>query len=335
MRSGVRIAAWLLACTVLSSAVPGCARKESSSAPAAASVSGDASLPATARQVLAWLPGDEPVAGWKRTKAPQVFGPDNLWEFNDGGAETYLTFGFQELVSVTCAESDLGVEATIEVYRMADSLNAFGIYAQERNPNATFIATGAEGYAAPNIVNFWNDAYYVKLTATKTNDRIAAALVGLANHVSQRIGPPSASPATSLAFPARDQVAHSVKYLPRNVLGQSYLANGFEAQYRIGSKACRLVTASFESTQEATDAFARYRSFVASSGQNVRKLPSADSGFAGSDSFNGSIVAIRSGSTLVFALGAPSERAGLDLISALLAAVGQGFSPGVSGGAGL
>jgi hypothetical protein len=328
MRCGVRIAAWLLACTVLSSAVPGCARKESSSAPAAAPVSDGASLPATARQVLAWLPGDKPVAGWKRTKVPQVFGPDNLWESIDGGAETYLTFGFQELVSVTCAEADLGVEATIEVYRMADSLNAFGIYAQERNPDATFIATGAEGYAAPNIVNFWNDAYYVKLSATKTNDRIAASLVGLANQVSRRIGPPSAAPATSLAFPARDQVAHSVKYLPRNVLGQSYLANGFEAQYRIGSKACRLVTASFESTREATDAFTRYRGFVASSGGAVRKLSSpGDGGFAGSDSFNGSIVAIRSGSTLVFALGAPPERAGLDLITALLSAVGQGFSP--------
>jgi hypothetical protein len=328
MRSGARIAAWLLACTVLLSAVPGCARKESPPGPAAAPVSNDASLPATARQVLAWLPGDQPVAGWKRTKAAQVFGPENLWEFIDGGAETYLTFGFQELVSVACAEKDLGVEATIEVYRMADSLNAFGIYAQERNPNATFIATGAEGYAAPNIVNFWNDVYYVKLTATKTNDRIAAALVDLAKQVGRRIGPPSAAPAMALAFPPGDQVAHSVKYLPRDVLGQSYLANGFEAQYRIGSKACRLVTASFDSPQEGTDAFARYRGFLASSGRAVRKLLSpGDGGVAGSDSFNGSIVAIRSGSTLVFALGAPSERAGLDLIAALVAAVGQGFSP--------
>ena len=98
----MRIALCLLACVALASVVPGCAGKEASSVPAGAAVPADASLPATARQVLTWLPGDKPVAGWKRTKAPQVFGPDNLWEFIDGAAETYLTFGFQELVSVSC-----------------------------------------------------------------------------------------------------------------------------------------------------------------------------------------------------------------------------------------
>ncbi len=321
MPSGMRVAVWLLACAVVSSAGPGCARKESPP-PATAAASRDPSLPATARQVLAWLPGDQPVAGWTRAKPPQVFGPDNLWEFIDGGAETFLTYGFQELVSVPCAARDLGVEATIEVYRMADGLNAFGIYAQERNPNATFVTTGAEGYAAPNIVNFWNGVYYVKLTATKTDDRIAASLAALANEIGRRIGPPSAAPAMVLAFPRGDQVAHSVKYLPRDVLGQSYLANGFEAQYRLGSKVCRLVTSSFDSAQEATDAFARYRGFLGSSGRAVRTLPSSpgDGGVAGSDSFNGSIVAIRSGSMLIFALGVPSERAGLDLVAAMVSA---------------
>lgn len=329
MTSRLRVVVSLLACTVLSSAVSRCARNDSpSGAPAssASSVSRGESLSATARQVLAWVPGDQPVAGWKRAKAPEVFGPDNLWESIDGGAETYLTFGFQGLVTCACAEADLGVEATIEVYRMADGLNAFGIYAQERNPNADFVATGAEGYVAQSVVNFWNGPYYVKLTATKASDRVAASLLRLANQISERIGPPAAAPAVLLAFPPRDQVAHSAKYLPRDVLGQSYLANGFEAQYRIGNRPCRLVTASFDSAQEGADAFARYRAFVASSGRIARKLSSpGDGGFAGSDSFNGSIVAIRSGTTLVFALGAPSEQVGLDLIAAFL--VAQGVSP--------
>ena len=76
-------------------------------------------LSAGAKQVLAWLPGERSATGWKRAKPPQVFGADNLWEFIDGAADTYVTYGFEELVSVTCADPQLGAEATIDVYRMA------------------------------------------------------------------------------------------------------------------------------------------------------------------------------------------------------------------------
>ena len=312
----------IAACAILVPLVSGCSGRGSSSgtpAPAASSASGEAALPASARQVLAWLPGDQVVAGWKRAGNPQVFGPDNLWESIDGGAEAYLTFGFQELVVVTCSAPDLAVEATVEVYRMADASGAFGIYAQERNPEATFVATGGEGYAAPNIVYFWNGSYYVKLTATKTDDRIAASLLGLANDVSRRIGPPAPMPAGALALPTRDQVARSVKYLPRDILGQSYLARGFQAQYRIAGKACRLVTASFDSPQEAVDGFARYRKFLRTTTPAARKSGlAAEEAFVGSDSFNGSIVAARAGNTMVVALGAPSQQAAFDLIAAFL-----------------
>jgi hypothetical protein len=103
------------------------------------------------------------------------------------------------------------------------------------------------------------------------------------------------------------------------VLGQSYLVNGFEAQYQLAGKMCRLVTASFESPSDAADALGRYRKFIASSGRVGRRLASpGDEGFAGSESFNGSIVASRSARTIVVALGAPSERAAVDLIGSFL-----------------
>ncbi len=316
------IAALCLACTALLAVVPACSRHESASgkpAPAASAVSSDANLPATARQVLGWLPGERVVVGWKRAGTPQVFGPDNLWESIDGGAETYLAFGFQELVTLTCSQPELAADATIEVYRMAENVGAFGIYAQERNPAAGFVAIGAEGYTAPNIVNFWNGSYYVKLTATKTNDRIAGSLLSLASEINRRIGPPAPVPAGALAFPMRDQVPHSVKYVPRDILGQSYLANGFEAQYRIGGKPCRLVTASFETADEAADGFARYRKFLRSASSPARKAKApVDETFVGSDSFNGPIVAARAGTTIVVSLGAPSQQAALDLIAAFL-----------------
>lgn len=328
MRARTGFVPLLVACAVLV-APTACRRSDVASraasgtpgAPATAPASGSNVSP-SARQVLAWLPGERAASGWRRAGAPQVVGPDNLWESIDGGAEAYLAFGFQELIAVTCSDPALAAEATIEVYRMADSLNAFGIYAQERSPAATFVAIGAEGYTAPNVVNFWNGSYYVKVTAMKTNDRIAASLLKLASDISARIGVPGPPPAGLGRLPSRDQVAHSVKYLPRDILGQSYLVNGFEAQYRIGAKTCRLVTASFDSAADATGAFGRYRKFVSPSAPAGRKVsvPGAADAFAGSDSFNGLIVAARAGSAIVVVLGAPSERAALELIRAFVSA---------------
>jgi len=319
MTSVLRVVVCLLTVIVFSSFVSGCARTDQRSR-AEQPASAPQVLSASASQVLAWLPGEQGAPGWKRAKAPQVFGPDNLWEFIDGAAETYLAFGFQELVSVTCAEPELAAEATIDIYHMADVLNAFGIYAQERNPNATFIEVGAEGYAAPNVLNFWNGPYYVKLRATLASDRVAASLQSLSKRISDAIGPAPKLPSIVPAFPSRAQIPHSIKYLPRDVLGQSYLADGFEAQYRAGSKSYRLTTASFESEQEAAGAFARYKAFIASAGHVARELRSSgNGGFVGSHPFYGLIVAIHSDRRLIVTLGAPSERSALDLITALLA----------------
>jgi hypothetical protein len=281
---------------------------------------GGQALSASAKQALAWLPGERSVTGWRRTKPPQVFGADNLWEFIDGAADAYVGYGFEELVSVTCADAQLAAETTIDVYRMADALNAFGIYAQERNPRATFLTVGGEGYEAPNVLNFWNGRYYVKLRATPTNARIAASLRTLAQQISERIGPPATLARTIPPFPAAGQVPHSVKYLPANILGQAYLTNGFEAQYTSGVTRWRLTTASFRSAQQATEALGRYRTFVASNGRISRDVTApGDGGFVGSDPYNGLLVVIRAGERLVFALGAPSEPAAIDMVTALLA----------------
>ncbi len=326
MTGGTRIAVTLVACTFVLSPLPGCAPRDSSpdETSRAAVTSRDDALPATARSVVRWLPGARPIAGWRRVRAPEVFGPDDLWESIDGGAETYVTFGFQELVTMRCSQPELGTEATIEVYRMADDLGAFGVYAQERNPSATFLPIGTEGYTAPNIVNFWNGPYYVKLTAMKVDDRASSALVALAGEISRSIGPPGSLPARSLALPERGQVPHSLKYVPRDILGQSYLVNGFEAQYQIDGKTCRLVTASLDSPAEAADAFARYRKFVHPVERAAQKAgPSIDEAFVGADSFNGSIVAVRADATLAIALGVPSQRAAFELLDSFLARGGH------------
>ncbi|RPJ83897.1 MAG: hypothetical protein EHM13_06315, partial [Acidobacteria bacterium] len=82
---------------------------ESASTPAVSAPEGNASTAAS--EVAQLLPAEGAVAGWSRTKEPQVYGPGNLWEYINGAAETYLAFGFQEAASAGYKNA-VGLEVT-------------------------------------------------------------------------------------------------------------------------------------------------------------------------------------------------------------------------------
>jgi len=73
------------------------------------------------------------LAGFKKTLDYPVFGPENLWDFINGAADTYLAYGF---VDLHVAEYKKGKNVIkIEIYRHSDKIMAFGIYSTERSPS--------------------------------------------------------------------------------------------------------------------------------------------------------------------------------------------------------
>jgi hypothetical protein len=271
--------------------------------------------------IASLLPEGTP-GGWARAREPQVFGPDNLWEYIDGAAETYLGFGFEQLAAAGYKRSD-DLTANVEIYRTADPRGAFGLFAAESNPTAEFLALGAEAFQNANVLAFWNGPYYVKITASKAGADATAALRALADAASAKTGPPSAPPPEVQWFPTRHLVPHAIRYVPKDVLGQRYLANAFQAQYRDGEATWSLVVPAFETDDASREGLEQYRGFVAKGGTVRSGLARpADGGFAGDDGYYGRVVAIRSGRRLFIALGAPSDTAATGLIAETLKRVG-------------
>ena len=276
-------------------------------------------LSANSRQLLGWLPDGGAVTGWTRTREPRRYGPGNLWEYINGAAESFLAFGFQEAATAGYADGARQLEVTVDIYRMSDPLGAYGMYAEERNPAATFLAVGAEGYRSGNVLNFWAGPCYVKLTAPREDPALAAGLESLATEVARRIGHQGARPAAFDRFPSAGMVPHSYKVVPKDVLGQSYLANGFEAQYKDGTTAWKLLLVPFEADEGASGALDEYRGFLASAGSPPRTITApGNGGFVGKDGYYGLVAAARAGRYLGIAVGAPSERKALAHLSALL-----------------
>jgi hypothetical protein len=292
------------------------ARSQQPAAAATTPAAADAASP-----LAAFLPPPGTPPGWTRTKPVQAYGPDNLWEFIDGAAETYVAYGLQNALSAGFAHG--GAEVGLEIYEMADTLHAFGIFAQERPPSFQSVAVGDEAYASANVIVFRRGACYAKLTAPSADQPGVAAVMALAGGVAAKVPAGAPLPGALTAFPARNLVANSTRFIPRDVLGQRQLANGFEASYQDGAATSRLVVVPFGSAREAAEAFARYRAFVSGAG-TVRTAPKggADEAFSGDDRFNGRVLAARAGATMAISLGAQAQPTAASLVAEYLRAAG-------------
>lgn len=263
------------------------------------------------------LPEADAVGGWSLDGEPRFFTADNLWEFINGAAEGYLLYGFEEVITSDYANEESGQSAVIDIYRMQDPLHAFGMYCQERNPDYEFLGIGGGGYLTGTALNFWHGQYYVKMTVFEESDELKAELQKLADAVASKVDHPSTEPAEVNLFPTENQKPYTIQFLPRDVLGQSYLSNAFEAQYEAEGKEYKIVVAMMDGPDAAKEGLAKYKEFL--SRAETKDLEGlGDEGFVGEDSFYGKVLAVCAGNNIVVVLGPPSEDFGKNVLEQVL-----------------
>jgi hypothetical protein len=169
-------------------------------------------------------------AGWHAPDQEYRFGPDNLWEYINGGAELFLTYHFRELAVRDLERDDLF--ATLSVYDMGHPMNAFGVFERECPAGHPRLADpGAGAVLQPPYQGLmYKDRFYVKveagggdLDAAVLREILAAAAAGL---------PGTDDPPAQLALlPAENRVPGSVAYTGSDFLGVADLRNCLHADY--------------------------------------------------------------------------------------------------------
>jgi len=270
-------------------------------------------------EIASLLPAGNEVSGWGMSQKARSFKAANLWEYIDGGADRYLAYGFEEVVTAEYVQEGTGYRVLIDIYRMKDPLNAFGIYTQERNPAYQFLKIGNEGYRTGTTLNFWTGSYYVKISSSEEKDAVKREMTRLAGAVAAKVAPAGAEPVEAGWFPRTNQVPHTLVYIPRDVLAQSYFTSGFEMRYKAGDRQYRMVLIMLESPEAAQGALARYRQFLSGGRKATSDLAApGQGGFSCTESHYGNVVAVRSGRKIAIALGIPSEDEGKKLVAELV-----------------
>ena len=169
------------------------------------------------------------VAGWQQQGGARRFTPDNLFEYVNGNAEGYILYGFVQMRGVTCRSG--GDSILIDVFEMADSDSAYGIFTANLDPNLPIEKVGMGGQITSRRALFCKDKYYVELAANPERGQ-TAALRAFVRETEKRIPGRSTPPAALSWFPT-EKLA-SVRLIPESVLGLRLLKRGFVAHYEQG-----------------------------------------------------------------------------------------------------
>lgn len=180
--------------------------------------------------------------------------PDNLYEYIDGAAESYLSYDFRELAVVQFTKAQ-GSDAslTLEIYDMGGALNAFGIFSSERYPDNTPIQVGDLAYAEGDAMNVLVGRYYVKIVSFGLGDDGKALALEAGTKVAASVKDKGRLPGLLTVFPKTNIIAQSEKYIKGNFLGHAFLHDAFVASYKLGGQEAEAFLISGASEKEAEE----------------------------------------------------------------------------------
>ncbi|OGP74949.1 MAG: hypothetical protein A2V86_17420 [Deltaproteobacteria bacterium RBG_16_49_23] len=208
------------------------------------------------------------IAGWKQSGEIETFIPKNLYEYINGAADLYLMYDFEEL-KVAEYQNEKKASVTVDVYRHRTPLHAFGIYSQERLPEANFLDIGIQGYYEKGFLNFLTGPYYLKLSAINTGPEDQEVLVAFAKRTAENLGPKGSFPSILSAFPAEGKQKHSEKFIARNFLGYAFLHSSFTADYELQAKKFKLFVIERENRDECKNMIEKYLQTIKSPRKDV------------------------------------------------------------------
>lgn len=216
-----------------------------------------------------FLPSE--AGGWKWDGKEMRYNSKTLFSYMDGAAELYLAYGFQNLTVRRLERSDQP-PITCELYEMASSEDAYGVFSFEHQDEPVGIGQGSE--FGGGLLRFWKDKYFVSIYAEGEGADVESGILKMGRAAANSI--PAVGPEPKLVgyIPGKDLglIDKSVRYLKshvllnqrffiahQNILNLSRKTKVVLAQYLQGKQKTQLLLIRYPNSKEAEDA---YQSFM-------------------------------------------------------------------------
>ena len=218
------------------------------------------------------MPLPAQAAGWTWDGMEMKYDPKTVFEYIDGAAELYLAYGFQGL-GVRKFEKSGQPPITVELYEMASSEDAYGVFSFERQDEAVGIGQGSE--FGGGLLRFWKGKYFVSIYADAGGSEAESAVLTMGRTTADLIRETGSEPELVHLIPGEDLglVDRSVRYLKshvllnqrffvahENILNLGLRTEAVLAQYTQEKQKPHLLLIRYPSESEARDAYQSFRS---------------------------------------------------------------------------
>lgn len=121
--------------------------------------------------------------GWQLNREDKIYDTQTLYDYIDGGAELYLSYGMKEVISRIITKGEY--EIRIEIFDMIEARNAFGVFTNTRLEDEQQYGQGSQYFTGAQI--FWKGKYYIAITANDENESIINAIKRIATSIDEHI----------------------------------------------------------------------------------------------------------------------------------------------------
>jgi len=209
--------------------------------------------------------------GWRWDGKEMNYDSRTLFKYIDGAAELYLAYGFQSL-TVRRFEKSNQPPMMVELYEMASSEDAYGVFSFEHQDEAVGIGQGSE--FGGGLLRFWKGKCFVSVYAEGEGAEVESGILTMGRGVSNSIPAAGAESILVGFIPGKNVglVDKSVRYLRshvllnqryfiahQNILNLNRKTEAVLAQYLQDKQKTQLLLIRYASLKEAGDA---YQSFM-------------------------------------------------------------------------
>ena len=148
------------------------------------------------------------VLGWKVAREDGRYGRDTLYDYIDGGAELYLSYGFKGVINRIYVKANQP-DMVVDIFDMDTSQNAYGVFSHSMETVETRFGQGSQ--SSEGLVLFWKGPYYISIMAHPETAESKKALFDLAKKIDGAIAEEGPLPALLNLLPPGDLIRESIR----------------------------------------------------------------------------------------------------------------------------
>lgn len=149
--------------------------------------------------------------GWTQNANRDMYTPENLFTYIDGGSELYISYGFKK--GLACKYNQEGIpEISVDIFDMGSSANAFGVFSHSRERIDHSIAPQVESEYASGLLTFWKGRYYISILAYPETAEKKNLVLALGQRIAGAIDEPSWLPPLVSQLPTENLDRGGIRY---------------------------------------------------------------------------------------------------------------------------